>query len=214
MKDGDIKKLVFAGSEFAYIEASKGHGLANPCCDTISYGHWKRYDPGYIILNSPDELKTFFVNCHITEKTDRSPDTIYFYIKDPIQEENEKNHNRSNELSYQLNVSAVGGFSGSFKENRETFDTSEIKYSNPDKLSIDNFSVSASANCSMYVKNIAVRTIFTLPYKVKDPTSNVFEIQMPQVTYNFFSSRRLNDDFVKVLGPKRLLWDGMEFVQE
>lgn len=53
-----------------------------------------------------------------------------------------------------------------------------------------------------------------LPYEVKNSNSNVFKINIPELSYGYLSYKRLNGDFVKIINRNKLLWDGKEYIRQ
>jgi hypothetical protein len=55
---------------------------------------------------------------------------------------------------------------------------------------------------------INVTRIDTNKYNVKDDNCNKFVVEVPQLTYEFISALRLDNDFVKIISLNKLEWDG------
>ena len=206
-------RIQFTDSSFVYTKGGKNNVLAEPCCDTIAFGSWRQDSQGYLTLNSPDWMKTFFVDFEVKENNKPSNDTIYFYINNPIEEQQKKDHSSNSDLIYSLSVLPEGGSYDYFKENGRDFDAPVIKYFNPRHLGLESFSITLQAASTMPVRNLSVRYLLTVPYKIKSPKTNVFEIYFPGLSYAYFNLKRLNEDYLKIIDSNTLRWDGLNYIK-
>ena len=214
LKNDKNVKIIIKNGRFVYIDSRQNGDLASPCCDTITYGYVKVNSDGYLEFESDSSLNSIFVSMDVTEKVNRKTDSIFFIITNPIEEhfKNRKSKEKG-DLSYTLLVYPKSSTSSYFKENTETFERGFIKYYNPDRLAINDFTITIEPKNSMYVKNIAVRALSTTTYKVRNSKANIFEINIPQLSYGFISYRRIEGSFAQWIEQNVIIWEGKEFIK-
>ncbi len=182
--------------------------------DSITYGNWK-IDNNFLVLSTPKKLSTFFIDSNIIEKQKVSKDSLYFIINNPIEKYYENQGVKVRNLNYQIIIYS----------NLETFDreimpkifnTNHIVISKPEGMELYSYEVVINISCQMPVRNIATRhiNIIPYPYKVKNVENNYFEINIPKLDYKYVSVRRLDNDYVKIIDSKNLLWDGKRYIKD
>lgn len=206
-------KIVIAGNSFTYIDLTQSGHLASPCCDTLAIGDFEIDRRGFLVINSPDWLNDIFVDIVVNEKNTTNNDSVTFIITNPIETGTTKTNSSKSELEYSLLVQPKSGSLNYFRENNQVFDRNTITFFNPEKLSIDNFSILVKPKSSIFLKNLAVRELNSLEYHVKNSSSNIFEIEIPKLTYGYLSYKRMNGEFAKVIDNNTISWQGKEFIR-
>jgi hypothetical protein len=206
-------KLIINSNKFAYINPIKRGDLATPCCDTITYGDISYDSSGFLILKSDPSLNSVFIGMEVIEGKKEGSDSIFFNIHNPIEQDYHKFNSKGGDLIYSLLVDPYSRSPNYFKENNQPFEGRYVRFYNPAKLGLEDFTISITPKNSIYVKNLAVRELSTLTYKVKSKTSNVFEIYMPQLTYGFISYERINGDYAKFVDQNTIIWKGRRFIK-
>jgi hypothetical protein len=182
------------------------------CCDTLAYGSWSiDKGCGLLILNSPEELNTSYINMDVKEKSELSSDSLYFFIYNPIENHYKEYNEKYRELFYSLLITSDSPDFDARLAVKE-FDVNPIKQPKP-KSNIESFSIKVIPKHNIPVQHIGVREIYTLDYNVKNPNSNVFIIKLPQLSYNYINYLRLVGDYVKIESKNKLIWNGKEYVK-
>jgi len=183
------------------------------CCDTIALGNWAIEDRGLLTLTSPEGMDSFFVNMNVTEEIKTTNDSIRFIIDNPIESFYKKTGRNFKDISYQLSLTTNKSVFDS-KIAQKTFDSNIIIIPKPEGLKISQFEIAIYIDCKISLKNLETREVYTLPYQVQDLSSNVFNIDIPQLDYEYLSYRRLNKDYIKIVNKNKLLWDGKEYLKK
>ncbi len=207
-------KLIIKNGKFAYIDSRKIGHLATPCCDTLAYGYITFENNEYLKLEGDSSLNPMFISMNVVERKIKDSDSVFFSIQNPIEKEYEKFNSKGSDLIYKLLVEADSKSIDYFKENNQPFENGNIQFYNPEKRSIDNFSITIEPKNSIYVKNLSVRELNTLTYYVKNKESNFFEINMPQLSYGFISYKRIHGEFAKFKNGDEIIWDNKKFVKK
>lgn len=207
-KEDTRVKLIIKNGRFAYIDAAKEGELATPCCDTLTYGDVSLDRGGFLLLKSDPSLNPIFVSMNVIERKNDATDSIEFIIHNPIEEIFRKNNSQGGDLIYSFDVDPY------FKENMQSFEGNRVRFYNPQKTSIYNFSILIQPKCSIDVKNLVVREMYTDTYTVKTKGANVFEINIPKLSYGFISYLRLEGDYAKMVGRDTIVWKGKEFIRK
>ena len=196
-------QLILNEKTFLCIDKHEPFDLAPPCCDTITYGSWG-IDHGFLKLNSPDELTSYFVFMDVEEKV-KEDEFIYFYFENPIERVN------YGELYYSIYVTGKGVNYQDIVS--KEFNKYPIKISKP-KYNIEKFEITIAPKCDIYTRHLREREFYTLEYEVKNANSNVFKINLPQLSYNFISHKSLKGDYVKIANKNKLIWDGKDYIKK
>src|SRR5258708_1253383 len=214
LKGDTCVKLIIHNDRFAFIDSRKKDHLATPCCDTITFGDVSSGDKGFLRFDSDPSLNSIFVGMSVVEKKDDGTDSIAFNIRNPIEDGYKKNKSAGGELIYKLLVQPRGEDIGYFKENNQPFESGYIRFYNPSRRGIIDFTITIDPKMSIYVKDIAVRELQTLTYTVKNKAANVFEIYIPQLSYGFIGYRRLKGAYAKLIDQNTILWEDKENIRE
>lgn len=210
-------ELQFDKNNFVYYDNHKQIHM-NPivCCDTLSYGTWKIDSRGFAMLNTPIDLDIYMMkSIKVVERKDFSADSIYFIINNPIEEFYTKNKWNTNDVSYKIFVITQDGFYDLPKKKQMIFTNKIVALAENKK--IKGFDITALINPEFqYMLNNTVATLLvkTEPYAKKDLAANVFEVYIPDVSFEFLSLKRLKDDYVKIINRNKLLWDGKEYIRK
>lgn len=198
--------LEFKGDAFAFVENQKKYEMPLYQCDTITYGNWK-LDHNLIYVTSAEFLNTFFVNAQVKEKNTAQVDTLYFTIDNPVEQHYRKYkyNSKSREIYYKISSDGVNtGFLDEIFA--KDFDTNQIKVLKPKGAILDKFEIRIYPKANF--GRTLIREVSTLEYKIKDKSSNFFEINIPDLDYGYLSYVRLNKDLIRVMSKNELEWDG------
>ena len=203
-QDNSHIKLIFDTNSFVLIDKNTSieHNDYFYHLDTISYGNWDIYEKGFITLSTPKKF-TEPLQMNVTEKN-VSGDSIYFRIENPIETFYKRTGNKR-KISYELVL--PHSYYDYLFEWPSKYDTNIFAL--PKKgLKLSNFAIIVYIDGNIRLEHLKMKSIFTYTYKVKNEESNYFEIQMPDLNLQFLSLRRLNHDYIKIINPRKLLWDG------
>lgn len=213
LKDNRKVKIVLEGKLFAYIDERKDEHLPILCCDTLAIGEFEIDNKGFLIVDSPGWLNDVFVDIVVNEKIIAGKDSVTFFISNPIETDLRKFNSEKSDLEYSLLVQPKSGSLDYFKENNKAFDENEIIYYNPRQLPIADFTIMIRPKSSIYIRDIQTWELHSLEYKVKNPGSNSFEIDIPKLSYGYLSYKRLHGEYVKIVNKDLIVWEGKEFVR-
>jgi hypothetical protein len=207
--------LNFYNGNFSLVDArdySKVHGGRwYNCCDTLTYGQWKIDNTHGVLIMSTPTLSDGYVRSTVTEEISGSPDSVYFIISNPIEKRMGKVHS---DVTYMLS------FASSPEELEVSYD--EVEYNsnrivmpNPHHDRIIFFAIYIYPAHNLRVNNIAVNSAnIGVEYTVKTRGANVFKIDIPKLTYGFFTYLRLKDHLVKIVNKNEIIWDGVRYLRK
>ncbi|PQJ80282.1 hypothetical protein [Polaribacter porphyrae] len=176
------------------------------CCDTIAYGDWSLIkNQNFISLKTNEVLDTFYLNIDVEEKNTNEKD-ITFIIDNPI-EKGYKNLNSTKELLYSISITKQDG------EIVEKTSTNKIiSISNVNEISM--FEITIYPKCNIPLRHLSAKVVYTMPYTVKANNSNVFKVNISDLTYKYLTLKRMNKDYVRVRNNNKLIWDGKEYIKK
>ncbi len=201
-------KLVFNQGTFLHIDTyQQTHMPPYDCCDTISYGYWELEKPGVLKLFSDPKL--YLPIDLVVKESSTDDDSVHFIITNPIEDMYEEG--KRPDILYSLDIdSDARALRYSFTNYR---DTNKITLGNPQAGKVRAFSISIYPKHTFRGRNIGTREATTIEYSVKNTSSNVFEIRIPDLDNGYLTYKRLNDDYVKIVSTNKLMWDGQEYVK-
>lgn len=173
------------------------------CCDTITFGKWE-IESGFLSLSSPLELNTYYLNMDVIESIESSNDSIIFIINNPIEHYLKKESINSRDLYYSISINTKYNGVVEKKVNTNVFKIEQIK-------GINSITITIYPSCDMNTRNIASKEFYTLPYKIVNTNTNVFNINIPKLDYGYLTYERLNKDYIKIISSSKLLWNGKEY---
>src|SRR5690606_13029348 len=175
------------------------------CCDTIAYGKWLM-DNNFLVLSSPEELSTFYLNVNVVEEFQENKDSIAFVIQNPIEKYSKQDEKEPNELYYKINVMTNDGNTISKVGNTNTIKIKKVE-------GISMVEIEVYPNYNIDIRDISARVVYTMPYQAKNPKANIFKIDIPELSYSYLAYKRLNQDYIKIVNKSTLLWNGLEYVK-
>ena len=113
-------------------------------------------------------------------------------------------------IFYMLNLNSIGTNFGDNLTDKE-FNSSRIVLANSNRSRIIDISLLIYTRPEYYARNIAVNPVKTIPYKIKDPGSNIFKIDIPKLTYQYITSLRLREHLLKIINNSEIVWDGVKY---
>lgn len=205
-------ELQFSKNQFVLIDTyEQKHLPPFKCCDTLAYGSWKIEKEGFLRLSSPEELNTYFIYMEVTEELS-NVDSLYFYFDNPIEGHYKKFGEKRRELFY--SISAETNNTELMVVLSKNIDINPIVVPNPKKSKISKFYIEIIPKSDLPVRELNTLYASTLEYEIQNENSNVFRIQLPQLSYQYLAYKRLNEDFVKIENSKKLRWDGNVYTKK
>ena len=189
-----------------YLKMHNGGGKYL-CCDTVAYGTWRIDNQHAILSLSTPQLTDTYIQDYIVEKTKPNTDSLYFFVSNPIEKNMGVMHKN---IFYTIDLSTVGSDVGEAAFLKE-FDKNKIVIANPGYAWVENFSISIYLKPEFDARNIAINPVKTRHYTVKERSSNVFIIDIPGLTYSYFSYLRLKEHLVAIISKNELIWDGVRY---
>jgi len=151
------------------------------------------------------------LNAQVGEKTVPGTDTLYFSITNPVEDYQRKYAPKSREVSYRISVTNKNGLS--LSKDLGTIEGSSSKLVIPHGTVPDKIEISIEPHKDFGGRELGVRALMTVPYRVVNPSSNYFDISIPELTLRYLAYRRLNRDFVRIVNRHKLEWDGQIYVR-
>lgn len=210
-KSSDNICLIIDLQNFLLIDKTDNVNYPFKCCDTITYGEWKKESDVFLSFTSPQILDTYYINA-IVKESHIDGDSLYFYFDNPIEKHYTKFHEKNREFYYSIEVFSNNS-DFDVKLTQEKWENNSFKIYKPKDLVIDKFEIVIIPKSNMRVRSVEAKMIYTLPYNVKDGDNNSFNINMPSLTYQYISLIRLQQEFVKIEGDK-ILWNGKSYIRD
>src|SRR5699024_7761262 len=207
-KDAKWIQLLFTDDNFIFINNIEPIRMTSEiCCDTISYGKWKMDSRGLIILNTPQKFENdFFMSMQVSEFRKYSQDSLYFIINNPIEEFYKKNDWKERNIVYKISPNS----------SNIRYTSNKISIPKVNGLELKDFTISVLVDpeITYRLSNLSVVKIDSEFYELRSSTANVFEVYIPDVSFEFLSLKMLKDDYVKIINSNKLLWDGKEYIRK
>ena len=202
-------RLIFDKNKFLYVDTYEDkHAPAYACCDTISYGYWELDGPEFLKLYSAPELFSFLDMKMIVRESHIDSDSVYFEIANPLEREYDRN---DRPVEYSIFAPSIGVEALYYPRK---YDSGHIVLPNPENEEVRTFRIIVSPTCQFDGRNMGIREAMTVQYEVRDPSSNFFKIEIPDLTYVFMTCERLNGDYVKIVDRNRLIWDDYIYLRQ
>lgn len=200
--------LFFFQDNFEYT-----HLPAYNCSDTLAFGYWEKEEkaPFIKLFTNPMQYASL-INMSVDESVKEGVDSVYFIINNPIEDQYAK-YNDGNENARQVFYTVIiesGDSRYDTEINFKNYYTNAISFGLPKTKKIKSFEITINpSKCVLgWRDNMPPHHVTTLQYEVKNANSNVFRVDIPELTFCYLSTLRLNGDFVKVLSNTQLEWDG------
>lgn len=215
------KNLIIDGTGFALVDNGPYRDRSGfICCDSITYGSWKIDNVHGILSLSTPQLPQYFVSEKVHEESGLSKDSLYFFITNPIERSmGEKHENILYNIFFQSYTPSELHNSGlrthlSLDDSVANikYNTNRIVIANKNHAKITSFTIIIMPTADYSGRN-ALRLILTKQQIVNDGNSNVFKINMPDLTYGFITYLRLTDVYVKIVNNNELEWNGNRYLK-
>lgn len=200
-------EITLRANTFLIIDRSNPNNLPYKCCDTISYGFWKKFEKGnFLEFNSPESYNTNHIDMIITESKKNDLDSVYFNIDSPISENQQKYSQHDSDLFYiiELNTNDVNF---DVRLAQKKWESNRIKFFKPQNIIIKSISVIIIPKTDIYLRKISAEITYAIPYNLKDNSSNNFDVSLPTLTYQYLTLERLKKYYVKV-NNNGIIWNG------
>lgn len=205
--------LFFFQDDFNYT-----HMPPYNCSDTLAFGYWEKDETTpFIMLYTNPIQHASLINMSVVESKENA-DSVVFIISNPIEDDFIKN-NEDNEKARQIYYTLVietGDNQYDVEVNFRNYHTNTITFGLPRTKKVTSFEISINpSKCVLgWRDNMPPHPVTTLQYEVRDESSNVFRVDIPELTYCYLSTLRLNGDFVKILSKTQLEWDGHVYTKK
>ncbi|MEL6848370.1 MAG: hypothetical protein AAFP92_07620 [Bacteroidota bacterium] len=203
-------ELILTKEKYLLIERRpKNHPRLNHHCDTLSHGGWDFIYPGFLELSSHAEYDGK-LSMNVKEKKVKT-DSITFLIKNPLEKSDNNLRNYRPIILYQLFMNLTPFIES---DGLIFIDSSIITYPKPQDKLVSSFHFDIHLKPGTYIWHEQAKTYFqTIEYQVKNKSANYFEVEIPDLTGCYISTKRLFKDYVKIQSKNRLIWDGDEYVR-
>ncbi len=196
---------------FSIIDTgNRGHIASFICCDTISKGEWEFLNNDRLLSFSTSEFlgtqNSGNLPYYIKESNSKSKDSFYFKINTPI---NDFLGGISYDLIYSFNIreNYAGVFANYFSENPEFI--CKRAFNKDIKLLINIY-----PKYDYGGRNLGTRKISFKDFNFQNKEVNTFEINIPDLTYEYLTYLRFNKEFIRVINKDHLEWHGHIYVRK
>ncbi|MEQ8575669.1 MAG: hypothetical protein RIB63_16495, partial [Fulvivirga sp.] len=138
-------------------------------------------------------------------------DSLILILSNPIEQHHSKFNEESRFLKYRIYLETTN-YTFSHKLKLRTFETNVIRLKLPKETTVESIRIFIEPinNRGRPINTIGIETF---EYQVLDQNSNKFIINIPELTFEFISVKRLDDDFVKVINKNKIEWDGNIYIR-
>lgn len=199
------EKLIITDSSFVhFLEKPKHEILPSLNYDTLSFGTWGVVDGGkFLYLSSTPDYLLSTLPVEVKESEIIGSDTLEITISCPI-----RNADNLNAVTFDAAINAENGVLEEVFGRNETDPV--IKFLNPRHLQIKSIIIGVYPGPG-FIKEQRGTTAVRCFYSLNKKSSNKFAVNIPGLTYKYFSIDRLNRDFVRIIDKDRLEWNGKLF---
>jgi hypothetical protein len=188
------------------------------CKDTLAFGYWEWDDSRMFIKLYTNPIQyASLVNINVVENVGKDNDSIYLYIKNPIENNyifNKSERKNNDKVYYKINIETDETYTV-YDVNMKSYNNDVIVFKAP-KSGIKSIEINIHPNnySSGWRPNMPPHIVTTLPYIVQNHKANIFDINIPELTECYLCTYRLNGDFVKVVNKDQLEWNGHLYTKE
>ncbi len=179
------------------------------CNDTIAYGYWSKVKNQKLLeLSSEDSQFSLRSDIEVKERKNDKTQIFSFIVKSPIEVDQERFNKDVRIVEYGIELrSNCIEYQGSLINQR--FPSNEFSILVPTDCSINSFLIYVYP--TDFLKGWQEqypRVIQSFLYKIKYEGSNVFEVDLPDLTYCYVNAMRLKQDYVFLESEELLKWNG------
>lgn len=196
------EKIILNKNSYLLLNKENTHHPEYICCDTLSKGSFTQINKDFLELSSfmkkeDVDMLVFSLKESIVENSD----SIVFNFKNPI----ENYPNVTGQLVYQITISTPN----------DVFILESKKPNLRHKYieNIEEIAIVIFPRTNILTQNIGLReiTLFPLVYKLKNLKSNYFEIDIPDLTFEYVNYERINKEYLRIMKNGSLMWRGKVF---
>lgn len=182
------------------------------CCDTVSYGKWKKETEGFLSFKSLEKYDTNIVDVSVKEATKGTADSVYIIIDNPIETHYKKFGQKEREVYYTIEVSSNDVYFDSRLASKR-WETDAITFFKPKNVVIQKIVIVINPKSEISLKTIEANFISSFPYFVNNNKSNNFTFNMPDLSYQYIAFKRLNNTYVK-FNDDSLIWENVKYLKK
>ena len=205
--------LYFEFHSDRFILATSSLPREYDCCDTLSFGKFKLEHKGSIIsLYSPEDFVEYdFLNIKVKEDYDSTHlDTIKVVITNHIENLIERQYAGRRLIEYRLVFDAIPT-SLMVESSKAKFLGTEIKINAPRNRNIFSMEILVQVTSEFDRQSLGKDKVSTYPYEVQNPQSNLFIIDLPDLTLERFTHIRMKRELVEIVNNHHIKWNGQSF---
>jgi hypothetical protein len=211
----DHYRLIFGKSDFSLLQPYDWLD-GKILCDTLAFGSFNINRDGYLEMDTPSQIDDHALNMTVKEGKSNDIDTVVFHIHNPIEELHAKNKIMSPDLTYTIHAERIATAKNGWDIEGESpeFVGGEFKWEIPRGMGIKHFYLIIQPNFKVFSENLGTKMILTIDYRVKDSTSNVFDVYIPEVSYEYLSCQRFHGEYAKIINNDIIIWRGNRYVRK
>ncbi|MBY0535569.1 MAG: hypothetical protein K2P88_06945 [Chitinophagaceae bacterium] len=197
-------QLILTVDRFSLVSPYENDLAVYTCCDTVATGTWVK-EGGMLVFSTPQFFNSI-QDVEVKELVVDKNDSLYFRIRNPIEDFYIKNPDAKREIEYRI---VLFDKSGSYLDSWvNKYHSNQIGIPKVNGKIGSGFEVTAYVMSNYQGRNVGTKIIDTKKYLLKNSEANMFEVAVPSLTYEFITYRRLNRDFIKIVSSSKLEWDG------
>jgi hypothetical protein len=211
------KQFIISNNKFLFIQIPSKSEHVLQCCDTLAYGSIKFNNDGYLELSTDTAIDKTSLYTTVKETENTSTDSLIFHIHSPIEKFHQGNKMKLNDLIYSVVLIADSGennASNSQLNQSPDFSEGELRWKAKRRYRLVSFIIQISPTNELFVKQFFASHLRTVEYKIKNENANEFDIDIPNLSFEYISYQRFHGDYAKVIDSNKILWGGMEYIRK
>ena len=202
---GSAEELILNNKSFVFKAEGNKHSSEWVCCEVISEGSWQLdHGTGFLILKSRPSLDSA-LKITASERIENIGDTIKVFIENPIEQFYRKSGIKIRDITYGIYIEAENGYLSDLLA--AGYIRNFAYFLRPKGVKIQRIMITISPGPLFGGRNIGVKEAFGV-HSFKDVKSNIIKIDIPDLTYEFLTYLRVENEFVKILNRNNLMFNG------
>jgi len=180
------------------------------CCDTISFGVWRKLRGDILEVSTPEYLNIPITKIQVQELESDIKKSIEFIIESPIEEFYKNNPSNRRAVRYQIEL-VTNDIQFELSQVNKLYDDNKIIINIPERIRIEGFIIEIIPTSFFGGQNMGHRRWSTLKYDIQDKKATKFMVKLPDMSYDYLSYLRLEKDYILLKNKDILLWNNKEY---
>jgi hypothetical protein len=205
-------RISLSDSTFTVVGDWKHVKTPFTCCDTITYGDWYLMPKERLLVFDNTNYLDGYLKSNITAGIEKKyEDSIVIVVNSPL-ENDFYGKDRSRDIFYLLEIETEDWA----YDSRMSIGYSQnvIKLYNPNHYKVKSITLYVKPNYNYKGRYFAERWFSTTLHELGNNANNVFEINIPDLTYPYLNYLRLKKDLIRIIDKNNLEWNGEIYKRE